>query len=83
MVDNESPTNFMCMTTYQWMRLDPKRPQPFESSLESFSKGRVYPKGRHLNIHRGRGEVKFPTPSGTGEVSGGQSLTKEIGRAHV
>ena len=77
MVDNESSANFMCMMTYQRMRMDPKRPQPFESSLESFSRGRVYPKGRRLHIHRGRGEVKFPTPNGTREVSEGQSLTKE------
>ncbi|XP_075651794.1 uncharacterized protein LOC142622232 [Castanea sativa] len=43
-VDNGSFADIIYLSTFQQLRLDPKRLRPFESPLVSFSGDRVYPK---------------------------------------
>ena len=45
LVDNGSSADINYLPTFQQLRLDPKRLQPFDSPLVSFSGDRVYPRG--------------------------------------
>ena len=45
LVDNRSFADIMYMTTYQQLRVDPKKIRPFNSPLVSFSGDKIYPKG--------------------------------------
>ncbi|XP_023874707.2 uncharacterized protein LOC111987240 [Quercus suber] len=45
LVDNGSSTDIMYMTTYQQLRLDPKRLRSFNSPLVSFSGDKIYLRG--------------------------------------
>ena len=45
LVDNGSSVDRMYMTSYQQLRVDPKKLRPFNSPLVSFSGDRIYPKG--------------------------------------
>ena len=45
LVDNGSSADIMYMTSYQQLRVDPKKVRPFNSPLVSFSGDRIYPKG--------------------------------------
>ena len=45
LINNGSSADIIYMMAYQQLRLDPKRLQPFESPLVSFSGDRIYPKG--------------------------------------
>ena len=44
-VDNGSSTDIIYLSTFQQLKLDPRRLRPFESPLVNFIGGRVYPKG--------------------------------------
>ena len=45
LVDNGSSADIIYLSTFQQLKLDPKRLRPFESPLISFSGDRVYPRG--------------------------------------
>ena len=45
LVDNGSSADINFLPAFQQLRLDPKRLQPFDSPLVSFSGDRVYPRG--------------------------------------
>ena len=45
LVDNGSSADIMYMTTYQQLRLDPKRLRSFNSPLVSFNGDKIYPRG--------------------------------------
>ena len=45
LVDNGSSANIIYLPAIQQLKLDPKRLQPFDSPLVSFSGDRVYPRG--------------------------------------
>ena len=45
LVDNESSMDIIYLPAFQQLKLDPKRLQPFEFPLVSFSGDKVYPKG--------------------------------------
>ena len=45
MVDNGSSTDIIYLSTFQQLKVDPKRLRPFESPLVSFSGDKVYPRG--------------------------------------
>ena len=45
LMDNGSSADIICLPAFQQLKLDPKRLQPFDSPLVSFSGDRVYPKG--------------------------------------
>ncbi|XP_023896569.1 uncharacterized protein LOC112008473 [Quercus suber] len=45
LVDNGSLADIMYMTTYQQLKLDPKRLRSFNSPLVSFSGDKIYPRG--------------------------------------
>ena len=45
LVDNRSLVDAKYMTTFQQMKLDPKRLRPFESPLVNFSGDYVFPRG--------------------------------------
>ena len=45
LVDNGSSADINYLLAFQQLRLDPKRLQPFDSPLVSFSGDRVYPRG--------------------------------------
>ena len=44
-VDNGSSADIIYLSTFQQLKLDPKRLHSFESPFASFSGDRVYPKG--------------------------------------
>ena len=45
LVDNDSSMDIIYLSTFQQLKLDPRRLRPFESLRVSFSGDRVYPKG--------------------------------------
>ena len=45
LVDNGSSADIIYLPAFQQLKLDPKRLQPFDSPLVSFSGDRVYPRG--------------------------------------
>ena len=45
LVDNGSSTNIIYLSSFQQLKVDPKRLRPFESPLVSFSGDKVYPRG--------------------------------------
>ena len=45
LVDNGSSANIIYLSTFQQLKVDPKRLCPFESPLVSFSGDKVYPRG--------------------------------------
>ena len=45
LVDNGSSEDIIYLSTFQQLKLDPKRLRPFEPPLISFSGDKVYPRG--------------------------------------
>ena len=45
LVDNGSSADIIYLSTFQQLKVNPKRFRPFKSPLISFSKDKVYPKG--------------------------------------
>ena len=45
LVDNGSSANIICLSTFQQIKVDPKRLRSFESPLINFSGDKVYPQG--------------------------------------
>ena len=45
LIDNGSSADIINHLAFQQLKVDPKRLQPFESSLVSFSRDLVYPRG--------------------------------------
>ena len=45
LVDNGSSADIIYLSTFQQLKVDPKRFRPFESPLVSFSGDKVYPRG--------------------------------------
>ena len=45
LVDNGSSVDIIYLPAFQQLKLDPKRPRPFDSPLVNFSGDRVYPRG--------------------------------------
>lgn len=45
LVDNGSSANIFYLSTFQQLKVDPKRLHPFKSPLASFSRDKVYPRG--------------------------------------
>ena len=45
LVDNGSTADIIYRSAFQQLKIDPKRLQPFESALVSFSGDRVHPRG--------------------------------------
>ena len=45
LVDNGSSTDIIYLSSFQQLKVDPKRLRPFKSPLVSFSEDKVYPRG--------------------------------------
>ena len=45
LINNGSSVDIIYLSTFQQLKVDPKRLQPFKSSLVSFSENWVYPRG--------------------------------------
>ena len=44
LMDNSSSADIIYLPAFQQLRLDPRRLRPFDSTLVSFSRDRVYPR---------------------------------------